>query len=333
MAKRMSQSRMPAAMEAEVLPASAELTALETDGRAIQTFIAGLAQFFRTAGELEASAQATRAAAEQVTLPTTTTADAAIQQRLVQIAADKKTVESHWGICQVLSRVHKRTTAARGRAAGHLDAAAVRLNSHHNTFVREQRARQVEEEARVRREAEARAREEQERRAAELDAEAERMEEASEELSEREQRFVRLATRSPNSTMSTVAAESGYKDGSKAAARLLSQPKIQRAIEAARAAEATRRQAEATREQPVHVQFDRPAVQVQKVGTSRVTRSARIVDTAALVQSLAVEIVAHTISSHALVPSQVWLNEQARAIGHQIERWPGVEYVETTKTS
>ena len=325
MAKTSTKAKPVEIVETE----SPEVALALTDGGIISGFIGNLKQFFRDAREMETRAKDTLARAKALKPPTNGAEDAAIADLVRGANADRKVIDEHWTITSRVHQFHKRLVAARERGGAALDEAAQIGNRLHATYVENERRRAAEEEARLRREAEARARAEQDRQAAELEAAALKAENASPELSKREAEFLAFYTGEGryqnNAALSAQAA--GYRDPHAAGARLLATVKIQKAINAIENAAILRRQAEAVKSQPVIVEDVEVKPDVQ-AGGDRTTYSCEIVDPAAFRD--AVFEGRHGIPRDTLVPDQKTLNELARNMREQINRWPGVRLKKNT---
>lgn len=313
-----------------------DVALVEAESSIIRTFLTGLATFFRGAQQLEDTAKATLARSRTWALPTNGAADAMMQKDIQTVNAQIKAVEDHWSVCQALSRLHRKMTARRGVAVQMLEDARGIGQRLHNTYADNERRRAQEEQDRLRREEEDRQRKRRETELADLERQAVAAEEASPDLSEREESFVSIyvehSIHGGNAQASAQLA--GFKEPMKAAARLISMPKIQAAIKARQDAIAAREQAAALREQPVVVEAPVVRPDVMKVGSDRKYKAAEIFDADAFVaavldpsQRLKLGIPADTVS-----PNQTKLNELARMLGEQINRWPGVRLKQTTRT-
>ena len=321
--------------KAEVLPAeSPDLALVQTDGQAVGAFLANIVPFFRKAGELERQAKDMLLAAQRITAPATSDEDAQIQVFVRSTTASRKQVEEHWSICQVFSGLHRKLTAGRGRATQPLEEAASVAQRLHNRYAEEQQRKARAEEDRQRREAEERARVAREAELADLERQALAAEADRDDLSEREQDFVQRMVAFPTAGGERCAAGAGYKDGFKAASRLLSTPKILEAIKARQQAIAIREQAAAVKEQPVEVEVERVRPDVQKVGSDRTTWAGEVVDLERF-RAAALDPVERTkygIPADVLTVDGPKLNEYARSLHEQMDRWPGVRAKRTTRT-
>lgn len=327
------QTRAGKPREPEVIePHDPDLAVVETDGSVIAKFIEGIVHFFREARELEVKAVTTLSKARALKAPKSADDDSNIQTFIKQANADRKTVDAHWSICQTFSQVHRRLTSARARATDPLEEAARIAQRLHNDYAEEQRRIAAREQERLRQEAEEKARQDREREAQQLEAAALEREQASAELSEREQHFVRLVADN-NQPPALAAFNAGFKNQEKAAARLMATPKIIDAIKATRDAIAIRQQAAATREKPLDVRVEtvKPAVG-KAIGGSfdRTTHSAEVLDQDAFIA--AVISGKHGIPWDVLTVNQPKLNEYARSLQERINLWPGIRHNRNTKT-
>jgi hypothetical protein len=287
---------------------------------AIREFLRNLAGFFTTAQALEKAAIATLEQARQLAAPTTAAEDTAIQSFIQKANGDRKEVESHWTICQVVNGFHKRLTGARGRPTSALEEAAGIAQRLHNGYVEAERRRVAAEQERLRREAEAKAREK-----AALDREA-----SMAGLSEREQLFVDYFVALNDARRAAHGAL--YRNADQAGSRLLNTPKIQAAIQAKRDAVAIRTQAAAKRELPLDVQVEtvKPNIQKATGAVDRDYHSGEVLDEAAFIA--AVIGGKHGIPWDVLTVNQTKLNEYARSLQGRLNLWPGVRHNKTTKT-
>src|SRR5690348_13383304 len=89
---------------------------VESDSGAIRSFLMGLVPFFTRAKELEHHAKQLCDAAKLLDPPTNGKEDAEVQGLIKTASAAQKTVEQHWGICQVVSSLHRKLTAKRAVA-------------------------------------------------------------------------------------------------------------------------------------------------------------------------------------------------------------------------
>jgi hypothetical protein len=316
----------PEPVQSLALP-EAELT--QADALSVDSFLRNLGPFFRQAGELERASQDALAASRLVQPPATPEADEAIQTTIKAHTAGRKAVEAHWGITTLFSQFHKRLTAARGRATGNYEDASNRLQRLHNDFVEAARRKAAAEQERIRQENERKAQADRDAELARLEEEAVKAEAASADLSEREEIFVDLVA--SGVTASQAAHRAGYKDTTRGL-KMLEMPKIQAAITAKQDAKRIRDQKAAVAEQPLTVRHEEVKADVRRAAgaADRTYHHADILDAEAFVKAALAGT--YGIPAAALLPNQVWLNDQAKSLQQQIERWPGIAYRKTTKT-
>lgn len=306
-------------------PTDPEVALVVNEGSALKSFVAGLAQFFEEAQTLERAAKRTLASAKLWKQPTTKPEDELLVERVRTASRDKKGAEDHWQITQLVYRFHKRLTAARGRSVEPLEEAIAIGNKLHASYADAERRRAQAEEARLRQEAEERARQAREQELADLDAQKAAAEAASENLSDRESRYVDEWLRTGNRV--TAARLAGYRDAAGAAARLSESEKIKAAIVAREQAEALRRQLEARREAPLEVEQTTVKAEVAKGGAE--TWAGEVLDEQAFIA--AVISGKYGIPWDLLTVRQTRLNDYARDLHENLNRWPGVRA--TKKTS
>lgn len=305
----------------EILPPEHSKEALEVinDGFSLVTFLQGLAKFFSTATDLERRATATLATARTLTVPTTKAEDAALQDFVRGARADRKGVEAHWEITSRISQFHKRLTAKRGIAVEALKTAEELATRQHERYVQAEKERAAAEQRRLQREEDERAERARQETLASYEAAAVAAEEASPELSEREQRVVQLVQH--GNEWQGACRIAGYRDPVAQAARLSTSPKIKAALEAARQAASIRAQAAATKELPLPADVVEVAPELNK--GDRGTWTAQVVDVDLLRQaaftdkSLGIPLDIFDVNPAAL-------NRYARSLEKRIELWPGV---------
>jgi phage terminase small subunit len=310
--------------EAMAVATSEDEQAIIAAGGAIQTFLKGLGAFFRAAKIIEHDADTFLAVAKGWTAPTSAAEDVKLQLTIKSANADKRKAVEHWDhITSLATGFHKRMVAGRKRPVEALDQVAAIGNALHNGWTEAELRRVREEQARLEREEEARARREREQELADLEAAAVKAEEGSPELSAREQTFVDLYFSTRNGT--TSATRAGFKDGMKTAARLLTMPKITKAIEAKRVALELRQKAAVVERAPLETRdVDATPAQIGKApgAHDRTTKSAEIIDASAFVEALLSGN--YGIPSRTVMPDQTALNDYARSMGELINHWPGI---------
>lgn len=328
MAKKVSESVVKAA--AATLAASEDQQLVEAAGIAIRNFLLAVPAFFTTAQSLERRAKESQAAAKLLSVPSTVSEDEDIQRFIKATTADRKEVESHWGITATISGFHRRMTAARSRATDALEEANNTANKLHNTYVETEKRRAAAEQERIRREAEDLARRQREEELARMEAEAVKREEASPNLSERERVFVENFHLRGDGIRAAQAA--GFKDAAKTAARLLTLPKVMEAIRLKREAVAIREQATARKAEPVEVEVPTIRPNLAKApggGSGRTTWSGELLDFDALMEAFLSG--KHGIPRDVFMVNPVKLNEYARSLQSRLDLWPGVRAKKSTK--
>lgn len=302
------------------------------DGGIVMQFLTGLTQFFTKATALELDAKNTLARARTMQVPQNVDEDETVQRFVKQTTVDKKAIEEHWKITSVVHQIHRRLTARRDIGAKALEEANTLGNRLHNGYVDGERRRAAAEQDRLRREAEADASRRRDEEVARMEAEALKAEEASSDLSAREQAFVAAYTGPVCRGNGEGAAQrAGYKDPFKAAARLLSQPKILAAINAAEHAAAIRQQADARKAEPLDVQVEpvRPNISTAAGGHDRTTHGYEILDANLFIEAF--RSGKYGIPVECVQPAPKGLGELARSLRERLNSIPGVRYVSTTK--
>lgn len=313
-------------------PDTEELTFMAEVGLVLVEFLKAPAvvAFFTQARTLETKALARLSQAKALKAPTSAGEDETIQVFIKSANAEKKTVMEHWTIASKVHQLHKRLVARRSKSETALEEAANLAQTLHNRYVEEARRKAAQEQDRLRREAELRAQADRQRELDELEAAAVKAEGASEDLSEREQAFVQAFYSTGNGLAS--AQRAGFKDPAKAASRLLSATKIQRALAGLQAAAAARQQAAAVQEQPLDVQVETVTADVVKASgaVDRTTYKMEITDPVALREAAFAGT--YGIPHDMLAADPVKGNEYARSMREIINRWPGCRLVKSTKT-
>lgn len=313
----------------DVVPENPELQLATTEGSSVSSFVAGMKQFFTRAGELETRAKETLSVAKTWKQPKTKEDDEQLVAAVRRVNGEKREVEEHWTITTIVSRFHKRLTAARDRAVEPLEEAARIGNRLHADYDEQERRRAREQAEADRREKERLAQEQRDRELAQLEQQALDAEAGSPDLSDREARFVDYYAGPYAASAARAAQQAGYKNPDQAAAKLLATPKIQQALEAKRTAIAARDQAAAKKAAPVQVQTVEVKPEVAKGGSY--TWSAELLDEEALIVAL-LDPMTRTklgIPTDVLTVKPAKLNEYARALHENIDRWPGVRHKKT----
>jgi hypothetical protein len=327
----------------EVLPAlptlqdNPELAEVSTIAASVTSFLAGLVPFFAKAAVLEGEARSRHQRAMAFVKIATSDQQAEAQALALKTRDGADATAAHWQpIAKVTNRLHKCVTGARGRAEKLDDEAFEHLNTLNNRFNAEQKRLADAEAERVRLEAEEAARAQQAREAADLERQALEAEQASEDLSEREQVFVREYVRlAPDATTQDhglrfaerAAAVAGYKSPVHQRGILLAMAKIQTAIQAARNAIAMRQQAAAVMAAPVVVHVDTPKADVATVASTATRWKAKCTDRDALMAA----VKAGAVPDNVFMVDPVKLNEYAKALQGTMNNWPGVEAWDDTR--
>lgn len=316
------------AREGELLPPvpgtdidTSVLTGLGLD--LVRFFTVQLPTFFVGAKRLEEEALEAERFANTLTISNQDEHQAALEFIKSQKQA-KRGDDTYWDITVKFHTVHSRMTQRRGITTGARERAIRKAESTATYWTRQEEARVRAENERLQREADEKARLEQEAKAAEIEREALARDEASTDLSPREQTFVALVV--GGQTPGRAAKISGFKDAAYGD-RLMAMPKIQQAIEAKQQAAHLRQQADAVRSRPVEpAPIERVQVNVGKVKglSTRLTKTCVVFDVAKWRQA----VKAGDIPIGTAVPDQSVLNGYAKAMGKKINAWPGCRYEE-----
>lgn len=312
--------------EPAVLAENPEVALVKRESREMIDFHAKFDAFLIQAAGLEQRAHETLSLAKQLPAPTDEASDTAVKDFVRLARTDLKDVETHWGVCALFARFHKRLTTARGRATVALETAMAIATKLHTDYVAAEQRRVREEAERQRRAEEARAAEERRKDLEALEQQALEREADSPDVSAREREFVAVYVR--NGGRGEAAAQhAGYKDAFRQAARLLLQPKIVAAIKALQEAEAIRQQKDALASVPLDT---RDVVVESKADTAgdRGTKSAEVLDESAFVK--AVIDGRYGIPADCLTINKTQLNAYARSLGERINLWPGVRLAKKT---
>lgn len=331
MASKKANTSAPAPVPADQFSLEAKEILVELP--TVTQFLKKLGAFYDRAKELEVSAIARRNAALHLPAPANATEDELIQIAIKDTNAAKKALADHWTITAVVHKIHRRLTGRRKIAEDALDGASTRLNELHNRFVAEEKRKAREAQERIEREERERAERERQAELDRLAREAEEAEASSPDLSAREREFVRHFAAKNNAA--EAARLAGYKAPSTKGPQLLTYTKILDALEALRKADALRQQAEAEARRPLevdHVEVQ-PAVTKVAGAVSRTTWSAEVVDEAKLIAAVLDPWARKQFSlpEDIVKIDRVKLNEYARSLHEQLDRWPGVKAVSSTK--
>ena len=337
MAKKATKKQADGVKEGELLDPIGDALAADEDeqvaataGAAVVRFLKELAGFFTTARVLEQNALITRDQALRLATPKSAEEDEQIQRFIRKANADKKEVETHWQITTTISGFHRRMTARRAKSTDALDQAARHANGIHNAYVEAEKRRAAAEQRRIEEEAEARARQQRDAELAELDRQAVAREEATKELSGREQVFVEQMAKYGDGVR--AAREAGFPDAVKSSARLLKLEKIRAAVLAHQEAAALRRQQAAVAREPLDIGPTRtvaPNITKAPGAIERTYHYGDLVDEEALVKAILAGSYGIPTDLLRIDPSK--LNQYAKDLQDRINRWPGVKYRKETK--
>ena len=307
-------------------------------GDAIKKFLAGVPAFFAKARTLELNAKMALEKAKTTPKPKTAEEDETIQRLIKANSVDTKEIEEHWTITSILNGMHKRSVAVRKRGTDAREEAGRLWNALHNGYTEEaKRAAEIETERR-RVAAEAVAQADRDRELAEIDRKALEAEEASADLSEREEVFAdtvfqRLGPGYELDLKLAIAAAkvAGYKDPEAAGRKLMASDKVTKAIKGKYESAALREQLAAVRETPLDVQVAEVKADIVRApgAHDRTNYSADLLDEAALIEAIFAG--KYGIPRTILSINRAELNKEARDLKELINRWPGVKLVKTTK--
>lgn len=297
---------------------------VQADGLTLAGFFRGLVPFFARAGDLERRALAKEATSKTLQKAVDAESDKRLQAFVLDCGADIKEVESHWSVCQAVSRLHRKLTARRGISVDALERAKGRAQTFHNEWVESEKRRVAREQEQERLRQEQLAREQQEREAQQLEDAALDAEAHQASLSERERIFVELIEKGYSAARAAQGAS--YKDPNKRGPQLLDSPKIAKVLEENRKAKAAREQAAAVRTMPLEViHVEKPAMELSKPagGAKDVTRwSGEILDQAATIEAF--RSGQYGIPGDLFQINETKLNEYARSLEARLDLWPGV---------
>ena len=297
---------------------SEELSLVRSVTTDLQNFVVNLAAFARNVTALEERASNLSEQAKRLPEKISEKSDEKAQD-LVRVARiGKREIPDTWIILKKIQGLVKAMIAKRKIAEEAFEFAIKTGEAHHFTWVDAEKRRIAKEAEAERVAAEERARKARDQELAELERQAVAAEEASDGLSEREQLFVGIMADGGSPEM--AARNAGYKGHKEQAKRLMLLSKITSAIEAKLEARRLRREADAVQYAPLDVEV--PDAEEEDLREGRRTRSAEVLDEAALID--AVIAGKHGIPKDVLMANPVALNEQARSLGKLIDRWPGV---------
>jgi hypothetical protein len=335
MAKKASSKAATA--ELVETPKETDLSFTLSAGAAVVAFLKKATEFFGRADKLEKTALDVLAHAKTLAAPKSGDDDVEVQKFITRCNTGTKTVEAHWdgsdtepGITRILYRLHRRSTQRRDVAIKALKDAADIGNRLHNGWTAKERARVEEENRKRQEEADRKAREDRERELAALERERVKAEEASPDLSEREEKFVIAVAVRYEPVV--AAREAGYANPEATATRLLASKKITKAIELRKKANAAAEQAQAIAAAPiVPAEIVEEKADIQSAaGAHDVTRwKAKVEDEQAFIDAVFAGKLG--IPRDVLCIDVTKLNQYARDLKQTINRWPGVKAVSDTK--
>lgn len=226
-------------------------------------------------------------------------------------------VEDHWkNITRNVDDLKRNLLTLKRKDTEPIEAAIAQATGTILTYENAERRRVQEESDRLRREQEEQQRQERERQLADAEAEAAAIEAQSPNLSAREQKFVDsiLLGLLPEKAFERA----GYKPVLNGGNKLANTPKIQNAIATQQAAKVLREQTAAKREQPL--EYVPPPVVETNLGrasgvSTRTTYSMEVVDPQALIEAFKL----NSVDRRALVPNEMFLNQQARDLKEAFE--------------
>jgi len=293
----------------------------------IREFLRGVAGFFLTSAEIEKSAKHTLAEFRVLKTPTNLDEDMALVSKIRNCNIEWDVAKKHHEpVTSLFNAMHKRAVGWRKRPLDMLEEAAVIGNRLHNTYAAEAERKAREEEDRQRRENERRAQEQRDAEIREMEEQALLVEANADSLSDREQAFVNLLLQNyPPHVAATRAGFSKTNNGKDAADRLMGLVKIVNAIDGYKKAAAIRQQVKATATAPLEVAtVDKVKPEIS--GGSRETRSAEVFNEKAFMAALLdpTQRLHYGIPAELATFNQTKLNQQARSLDEQINRWPGV---------
>jgi hypothetical protein len=328
MAKRTPTPAALTAPDIDVQATDEDLLQLTNDGNAIKTFLAGLAAWFVTQRQWEKKAEARLMGAKAIPVPTDAASDEVVQRFITGTTAIEKEFESHSTVKGLLHRLHKRASSIHNRVAAPLDEAKTIATNLHNRYADAERRRVAEENARIQREAEQKAQRDRDAELARLEAAALKAEASSDKLSEREAAFVEAYyTGRLRGNATEAAKQAGFKDPFAAGARLLASAKIRGVLEGKRQAEVIREQQAAVKEAPLDLgHVEEVKANLGRAGTDVSRWSADVFDPEAFMAALLDPRTRTQLGIPAdcatYLPTK--LNDYARSLHEQINRWPGV---------
>lgn len=338
MAKKVQPSKALTGDVIDITPDNPEVALMVQQGGSITSFFAGVRKFFAEATELERAAKSELEVARKWVKPTNGDEDRALVALVRHNAAATREIESKWEIATAFHHMHRRLTAERDRGIKVRKEIAEIGARLHAQYEADEKRRVEEENRRKQDEADRKAREDRDKELAAMEAKALEAEASSPALSAREERFVEVYMTSQNGV--TAARAAGYKTPDASAVKLLSTPKIVAAIDAKRQAEAIRKQADARKAAPVIVE-EIAEEKADVASGGRGTWKATVYDLDVFIHACLdpMERTRYGIPSD-IVTEAMWLmlkdgtapilNDYARQLEAQMNRWPGVTAKRTT---
>lgn len=303
------------------------LQPVEKDGGSILSFLRGFKTFLQRADVMENDAKQLLATSKSWIQPASLDDDTALVTAVRQAKVDRTAFLEEWKVTMVLSRFHRALTAKRGTGDECYDQAIKRGEALHEGWLQAERRRIFEEDEKQRKEQERLAQEERDRDIQRMEDERLRLEQATPELSEREAAFVAMVSSNQPPTQSARMA--GFKNPEQAAVRLMGMEKILTAIRLAQEKRALENQKKATAAAPLRVENTAPAERAQVATGAVYTWSAEIYDQAAFLAACLDPAARARLGIPAfdvLQIAQAAMNEQARQLHENIDRWPGVRH-------
>lgn len=268
--------------------------------------------------------------ARALTVPTSLEEDEALKAWLRTVNEEKRELVVEGTATASIHHFHRRLTGLVSAAEKPADEALSLGNRLHSAWVAAERDRVLREQDEQRRREEADARKKRDAELAELETRALEAEQATDDLSAREQAYVEARAELGKNPVD-AAFYAKFSQPRSSAERLEKSPKIIRAIQANLDAQELRRQKVALREAPVVVTQTATVDIKAQADTKgdRTTKSADLFDEDAFVAALLLG--KHGIPRDVITIDRAKLNAYARDLGKLIDRWPGVRYVEKTK--
>jgi hypothetical protein len=334
----MAKRQTPQDPVTDLVPAEqTDLQFIESVAASVSTWFRGLPDFFKKADAIDKAAAGVLADAKKAAPPKTAEEDEALQKRIQRCNQGKAVAELHWdgtkdapGITALFHRLHRRSTSRRDKSIKALDEAAGIYNRQHNDFVREATRKAEAERLRLQAIADRDAEEKRQAALDELEAMAIKGEAASDSLSDREKVFVENVVRGVGAA--AAANRAGYRDHEARAKLLMASKKIQRAIAGLQEAAALRQQLSSVAAAPIERTVVDVAPDVIKAaGTQSRTNVSVVIHNAQAFIGAAISG-KFGIPIEALCIDESRLRKFAKDLpAETVNRWPGIEVVETDK--